>query len=193
MKRITRMLATALVVVAVVGGLWYYRDHVASAASATTAQTYTEIVAAKQGSISTTISVVGQLEAVQSADLAFEHMSTTSKLQTLTVKAGSTVTTGQVLATIDATSYQAALDQAESALQAAEKNLAALTTEATDLEIAQADLTVAKAQLQVKQAQATLDDLTDPDLASLEAAVASAQNTLAKAQVDLQAQQASQT
>ena len=75
----------------------------ASASAATSSQTYTQVVPVKQGTLSSTISVVGQLEAVQDADLAFEHMSGTATLQSLAVKAGSVVTTGQVLATINAT------------------------------------------------------------------------------------------
>ena len=132
----------------------------------------------KQGNVSSTVSVVGQLEAVQDADLAFEHMSSAAALQSLAVKAGSVVTKGQVLATIDATPYQAALDQAKSALAAAEKTLADLTTPATALELAQADVTVAKAEQTLAQAKADLADLTAPDLTNLKNAVLDAQDSL---------------
>jgi len=41
----------------------------------------------KQGSLSTSLSVVGQLAAVQQADLTFERLSGTTKLLTLQVQA----------------------------------------------------------------------------------------------------------
>jgi HlyD family secretion protein len=176
MKRIARLVLTGLVVAAIAaGGLWYYRNRVASAAGAS-GSTYTQVVAVKQGNLSSTLSVVGSLEASQSASLAFERMSSTAKLATLTVKTGATVTAGQTLATIDPAAYQQALDQAKSDLLAAEKKLADLTTAATALETAQADVTVAKAQQSLAQAKADLADLIGQDLTSLERAVKDAQD-----------------
>jgi RND family efflux transporter MFP subunit len=115
---------------------------------------------------------------VQSADLTFEQMSGTAKLQSLAVATGQTVTAGQVLATIDPTPYQQALDEVKSSLQEAEDALAELQTPPTDLEIAQAEVAVAEAQLALEQARADLADLNDPDLASLEYAIQAAQDAL---------------
>jgi HlyD family secretion protein len=143
----------------------------------------------QQGNLNASISVVGELDAVQRADLAFERMSGTTKLLTLEVKAGNTVKAGQVLATIDPASYKQALDRARSDLLAAEEKLADLKTPATELEIARADLAIAKAELQLQQARQTLDDLLNPDIPALQAAVADARSTLAKAQADLAALQ----
>ena len=103
---------------------------------------FTQIVDVKQGNLSSTLSVVGQLEAVQQADLSFERMSGTAKLLKLEVKAGNTVTAGQVLASIDPASYQQALDQAKSDLQAAQEKLTTLKTPPTALKTAKADLAV---------------------------------------------------
>jgi HlyD family secretion protein len=124
-------------------------------------------------------------------------MSGTTKLLTLEVKAGNTVKAGQVLATIDPASYKQALDRARSDLLAAEEKLADLKTPATELEIARADLAIAKAELMLwpvsdrarGQARQTLDDLLNPDIPALQAAVADARSTLAKAQADLAALQ----
>ena len=138
-----------------------------------------------RGNLSSTISVVGELDAVQSADLAFERMSGTAKLVSLAVKAGNTVKAGQVLATIDPTPYQQALDQAKSDLQAAEETLADLKTPTTALDIAKADLAIATAEYQGQQAQDTLDDLLHPDMDQLKADVADAQSALAQAQASL--------
>jgi len=190
MKKIIRAVLIVLVLAAIGGGgYWYYRNHAASAVSSASGQTYRQIVEVKQGSMSATISVVGQLEAQQSASLAFEDMSGTANLLTLAVQAGNVVTKGQALATIDSAPYQQALDQAESDLQAAEETLADLKTPATALEIAQADVAVSRAEVQLQKAQDALDDLVNPDIASLQAAVASAQSALTKAQADLLAQQ----
>jgi RND family efflux transporter MFP subunit len=178
MKRILQFLLIAVVVAALaVGGYWVYQTQFASTAS-TGDGTYTQVVTAEQGDLTASLSVVGQLEAVQSADLTFEDMSGTAKVQTLTVATGQTVTAGQVLATIDPTPYQQALDEAKSALQTAEENLADLQTPATDLEIAQSDMAVAEANLALEQAKYDLADLSAPDLTSLEYAVQNAQDSL---------------
>ena len=135
------------------------------------------------------MSVVGQLEAEQSVSLAFEQMSDTTNLLTLAVQAGSAVTKGQTLATIDDASYEQALDQANSDLLAAQETLEDLQTPATALEIAKADVAVAKAKVQLQKAQDTLDDLLNPDITSLELKVASAKSALAKAQANVLSQE----
>ncbi len=194
MKKIIRLVLAVLLVGVIAGGYWYYRSHSATAAGTTTSgTTYNQVVQVKQGSLNATVSVVGALEAVQSADLAFEHLSHTTKLTSLAITAGNTVTTGQVLATVDPALYQQALDQAQSDLAAAEKTLADLKKSATALEIAQADLNIAKAQYQLQKAQNTLDDLVSPDLLSLGSAVADAQSALAKAQSSVLSQQVDQS
>jgi multidrug efflux pump subunit AcrA (membrane-fusion protein) len=169
MKKIIRVILMVLALAAVGGGgYWYYEHHIASTAAAS-GTTYTQVVQVTQGALDATVSVVGQLEAEQNSSLVFEQMSGTTNLLTLAVQAGNTVTEGQVLATIDPASYQQALDQATSDLQAAEETLADLQTPATALLVAQADVAVAKAQVQLQQAQAALDDLVNPDIASLQA------------------------
>ena len=189
MKQIIRLALVVLVIGAIAGGgYWYFSGRTAAASSAT-AQTYTQVVTVTQGKLNATLSVVGQLEAEQSADLAFQRVSGTSSLLTLAVQAGNVVTAGQVLATIDPAPYEQARDQAKSDLQAAEEALSDLQTPATALQLAQADVAVAAAQVQLEQAQDALDALVNPDLPSLKAAVASAQSALAKAQADVLAQQ----
>ena len=190
MKKIIRWALGVLVLAAVgVGGYWYYQSHVVSAETTTSGQTYAQIVEVTQGNMAATASVVGQLEAEQSASLAFEKMSDTANLLTLAVQAGNVVTKGQVLATIDSVSYQQALDQANSDLLAAKETLADLKTPATALEIAQADVAVSKAKVALQTAQDALDDLVNPDMPSLESAVASAKSALAKAQANVLAQE----
>jgi RND family efflux transporter MFP subunit len=185
MKRVIRVLLLVLLLGALAaGGYWIYQNQFASATT-TEDGTYTQVVTAEEGSLTASFSVVGQLEAVQSADLTFEQMSGTAKVLSLATATGQRVTAGQVLATIDATPYQQALDEANSALQAAEETLSELQTPPTDLEIAQADMAVARAQVELQAAQQSLDELLNPDIDSLESAVTSARLALAQARADL--------
>ena len=190
MKRFSRLLFVVLIVAIVGGGgYWFYQNRLAPASATSASGTYTQIVQVKQGSLSSTVSVVGELDAVQSETLAFTYMDGTAKLTKLNVAAGNTVKKGQVLANVDPASYQQALDQAKSTLQADAKTLADLKAPPTALEIATDDLAIATAQYQLAQAQSTLDDLVHPDMAQLQSDVASAQSALTKAQADLLAKQ----
>ena len=183
MKRRIRILLAAVLVAIAAGGYWTYQSRAATTTSSASGQTYTQIVEVTQGALNSSLSVVGQLEAEQSADLAFEQMSGATNLLTLAVQAGNVVTAGQVLATIDPAPYEQARDQAKSDLQAAEDTLSDLQTPATALEIAQADVAVSKAEQALAQAQANLADLKSPDLTSLRSAVQDAQDSLALLQL----------
>ncbi|MFZ1465739.1 MAG: biotin/lipoyl-binding protein, partial [Anaerolineae bacterium] len=143
---------------------------------------YTQVVDVQVGDLSASLSVVGQVEAVQQANLTFTRLSGTTKLLTLAVAAGNTVTNGQVLAAIDPAPYQQALDQARSDLQAAAERLTDLQAPVTDLARARADLAVAKADYDQQQAAEDLKSAQTPDLARLRGVVQDAQDTLALAQ-----------
>ena len=143
---------------------------------------YTQVVDVQVGDLSASLSVVGQVEAVQQANLTFTRLSGTTKLLTLAVAAGNTVTNGQVLAAIDPAPYQQALDQARSDLQAAAERLTDLQAPVTDLARAKADLAVAKADYDQQQAAEDLKSAQTPDLARLRGVVQDAQDTLALAQ-----------
>jgi RND family efflux transporter MFP subunit len=172
------LLMVVLLAVAAGGGYWLYANGQTPKAATAASAGYTQVTDVKQGNLSTTLSVVGQLEAVQQADLAFERMSGTAKLLKLEVKAGSVVTVGQVLASIDAAPYQQALDQARSDLQASQESLSELKTPATTLAKTKADAAVAKAQVALEQAKHDLADLQAPDLAALRNGVVVAQDNL---------------
>ena len=167
---------------------WLYQTRAASG-NAAGSTTLTQIVEATEGSLSNTVSVVGELDAVQSEDLAFSHLSGLTKLATLKVTAGNTVHKGDVLATVDPAPYQQALDQAKSDLQASQKTLADLQAPPTALALAQADLAIAQAQYDQQKAQSDLADETNPDIDQLKSNVADAQSALAKAQANLVAKQ----
>ena len=182
MKRIVRILWVVALIAAIGGGYWFYQSR-AAAPAAPASGGYTQVVAVRQGNLNSTVSVVGQLEAVQSAELAFDRLAGTAKLMSLAVKPGNTVTAGQVLAAVDPAPYQQALDQAKSALQAAEKTLADLQIPPTALQIAQADLAIARAEVQLQQAQTKLAGLGSPDVAGLQNVVQDAQDNVALTQL----------
>ncbi|MDH7487705.1 MAG: biotin/lipoyl-binding protein, partial [Anaerolineae bacterium] len=185
MKSVMRALIVLAVVIAVGGGgFWLYQTRLAPAAGAAT-DGFTQVVAVQRGDLSASISVVGELYAVQQEDLYFHRASGTTMLLTLDVEPGYVVEEGQILATIDPSPYQQALDQARSELQEAEEVLADLQTPVTELEIAQADLAVARAQLNLQQAEKDLSDLLNPDIADLQSDVANARLDLMQAQTDL--------
>ncbi len=192
MKKFMRILLV-LVLVGILGGggYWLYTSKVAaqSTSTATGDGSYTQIVSATLGDLSSTLAVVGQMEAVQQADLSFKQMSAADRLLTLNVTAGNTVKTGEILAAISAETYQQEVDQAQSDLQAAEEKLADLQVPATELEIAQADLKAAQAEQDLAQAQADLADLGQTDLTDLQSAVTSAQNDQKLAELELQTAQ----
>jgi HlyD family secretion protein len=177
MVRIALILIAALGLVG--GGVWLYQTRT-TAQSTADATSFTQTVAVQQGDIAASISVVGELAAVQQQTLAFDRMDGTAALLTLTVEAGNTVEAGQVLAAIDPTSYQQALDQARSDLEAVHETLADMQEPATASEIAQADLAVAQAKLDLEKARVELADLqAAPDLSDLQAAVQDAEDNLA--------------
>jgi RND family efflux transporter MFP subunit len=177
------LLLVLLIVAAAGGGYWLYVSNQPAKTATAANAAFTQVSEVKQGNLSTTLSVVGQLEAVQQADLSFERMSGSAKLLKLDVKAGSVVTAGQVLASIDAAPYQQAVDQAKSDLEAAQESLTTLKTPATAVEKAKADATVATAEVALEQAKKNLADLQSHDMAALNDAVASAQDSLALAQL----------
>ncbi|MDH7487854.1 MAG: biotin/lipoyl-binding protein, partial [Anaerolineae bacterium] len=182
--RVFRRVLPVLVVLCVLaaGGWWLYQTRFAPAAGAAT-DGFTQVVAVQRGDLSASISVVGELYAVQQEDLTFDRLAGTTPLLTLEVETGHKVEEGQVLATIDPSPYQQALDQARSDLQEAEEVLAELQTPPSEVDIAQADLAIAQADLKLEQAKRNLEDLLNPDLSSLQTALRDAQDNLALARL----------
>jgi RND family efflux transporter MFP subunit len=185
MKRfVLVLLSIVILAAAVLGGYLFLQDRQLSQASAT-AGTYQQVVTATRGSLSSSISVVGELDSTQRAELAFDKLSDATELLTLNVVAGNTVRQGDVIATVDRTPYEQAVDQAKSDLQTAEQTLADLQEKATAVEVAQAELAVAQAEYQTQEAKIGLADLQSPDLDTLTQNVIDAKTALAKAQASL--------
>jgi HlyD family secretion protein len=179
----------AIVILAIVAGLaaagvWFYRTRMTATAE-DSSDGYTQVVSVQRGDLIASISVVGELYAVQQEDLYFDRASGTTPLLTLEVATGHVVQEGQVLAAIDPSTYTQVLDQVISELQEAEAALADLQEPATKLELSQADLGIARSQLDLRQAEQDLDDLLNQDTAELQSKVADASLELLQAQSDL--------
>ena len=86
------------------------------------ARTSTQIVTAQKGVVQSTVSGSGNVEAGADLDVNFQ---TSGTLSNVYVKVGQHVSKGQLLATLDPTSAQLTLDQAENNLTAAEDQLTA--------------------------------------------------------------------
>ncbi|HEY1592636.1 MAG TPA: biotin/lipoyl-binding protein, partial [Solirubrobacteraceae bacterium] len=89
-------------------------------APASSGRTSTQILSAQNGVVQSTVTGSGNIEAGTSDDLNFQ---TSGALSALDVKVGQHVNKGQLLATLDPTNAQLALDQAESQLTAAQDQL----------------------------------------------------------------------
>ena len=76
MKVFWRVLGVLALVALVAGGVWMYRQRTVTAQTTTSSAsgTFRQIVAASRGNLSSALTVVGQLEAVQREDLAFQKL-----------------------------------------------------------------------------------------------------------------------
>jgi HlyD family secretion protein len=181
----------------VIGALVYWRSR-ATQAPATT----TSFVTVTKGNLSQVISGSGSVSAARTIDVPFQQVGTITAVD---VRVGEYVTKGQFLASIDDSTLQLALQQAQASLKSAEASYKkALEGGATEQEIATARAQLASAQAQLEQvrkgnataadiqsaqaqlasAQAQLEALKNPSEANLIAA----ETTLAQAQTNLQTQ-----
>ena len=88
------------------------------------------------GTLTSTVDVTGNLVAAADLQLNFE---TSGKVNKVLVKSGDKVTKGQVLATIDPTDLQSAVDQAQQNLDSANVKLQQLYDAYTDADVARRD------------------------------------------------------
>jgi HlyD family secretion protein len=113
-RRKVLVLSGVVLCVAAAGGLMYVRG--------STAAPQYRTAAASLGTIRQTLSLTGNLTPVAQSNLNFQVSGTVTAID---VSAGQTVTAGQVLATIDGSSLQTALTQAQANLTAAQAKLTA--------------------------------------------------------------------
>jgi HlyD family secretion protein len=136
--------ALAIVLIAI-GVVWYVK---------TSGAPSFDTVAATRGNVVSSLNESGNVLAENSVDLSFEEG---GQIASVDVKEGDTVASGAVLARLDSSSLQAAVQQANAALAAAQANLDNLTngTRPEQLQIDQNG--VSSAQSAIDSARASLD------------------------------------
>ncbi len=142
-----------------------------------------QVYTVARGNISASVACTGEVYAPRRADLSFDV--TKVPLIELNVVAGQQVKAGDVLARIDPTSLQRAVDQAQADLIVAQDALEQAKTPYSDLDLTKARLTVSQNEVALAEAQAALKELLDPDIASAQAAVDDAEAALTSAQAQM--------
>jgi len=165
-----RWLALLAVVVIAAGGYLTYSHYLTTQAATALPQT----VPVRRGTISSTVTSTGTVKSTTTANLTF---SSSGRVAEVKVKAGDSVTKGQVLATLDTTDLNLALSQAKAGLSSAKAKLDAIQagSRPEDIQAAQSALDAAKQKLAEMQAGGRPEDV-----ASAQAAVESARANLAQ-------------
>lgn len=181
MKRLAKWWPVLLLVLAAVGVVSWLKWGPSSAEStANPSSLYT----VARGDLVASVSITGEVYAPQQETLSFDVNKT--QLIELDVSPGQEVKAGEVLARIDPTALQDAVDQAEANLVTAQDDLDQVQSPYSDLDLAQARLAVEQAQSNLQDAQSKLEAAKSPP-SKLE--IAQAKLTLAQAQEDLLAAQ----
>ncbi|MCL4529378.1 MAG: efflux RND transporter periplasmic adaptor subunit [Chloroflexi bacterium] len=169
-KKRWRVIIPAIVVIAAVGGLIYYESFYLPSKKTASSQATLQTTVARRGDITLSASGTGTLQAAQTANLGFEGVgsSNSATLSKLNVIVGDKVKAGEVLAEIDDSTQQTALQQAQQAL-------ANLTSPAA---IATAQQAVATDTTNVLNAKLTLMNLISPAVFTSELQVAADQQAL---------------
>jgi macrolide-specific efflux system membrane fusion protein len=139
------------------------------------ARTSTQIVTAEDGVVQSTVTGSGNLAAGSDLNLNFQ---TSGTLAGVDVKVGQHVTKGQLLATLDSTNAQLALDQAQAQLTAAEDQL-------TSAESGSTSSTSAGAAGSASNGTSSSSSSSTSSVASAQAAVDSAQASVNAARATL--------
>jgi HlyD family secretion protein len=138
--------------------------------------------AVSRGTITTTVSTTGTVASRQTSELSFEQ---SGKVTKVNVTLGQQVKAGDVLAEVDPTDAQRALDTAQVGLQVAQAKLQDLLDGATAAELASAEQSVTQAQSNYDEAVRAMNDLLAPptalELAAIQQDVTNAQAKLQQA------------
>ncbi|MBV8301826.1 MAG: biotin/lipoyl-binding protein [Candidatus Dormibacteraeota bacterium] len=147
---LTRRVLIAVVVVAVLSGTGAF-----VLARNTSATVRYRTVAATLGTVTQTVSLSGNLTAVDSSNLSF---SSSGRVTAVDVQVGQQVAAGATLATIDPSSLQASLATAQANLAAAQARLATDENPVTSQSLASAQGQVSSASVALQNAQTAYND-----------------------------------
>ena len=142
-------------------------------------------VAVQRGDLVASIAPTGEVYAPRSAELTVDV--TRLPVIEVNVVPGEQVTQGEVLARIDPSSLQRAVDQAKANLLSAEDALEEAKSPYTALDRQRAGLEVAQAATALAEARGDLEELESPDLEKAQEAVDEATRDLGQARDDLTA------
>ncbi len=160
---------------------------VGSSSTAGTSAAYTQTMAVTRGNLVASITPTGEVYAPKQVELTFPANDLT--VLEVHVAAGQYVEEGTVLARVDPTPLQRAVDQARADYLSAKKAWEEAQEPHTALDRMKAELAVAQAQTALEEAKRNLEEALQPDLEEARAAVEKARRQLQKAQDDLKALQ----
>ncbi len=143
---------SALVIIVAAGGYYFYKK----GSSGTTATQYVTS-AVVQGTITTSVSGTGQVEASDQMDIKPQ---TDGRITSLKIQENQQVKSGDVMAIIDQQSAANSVAQAQGNLQQAQASYDKLMAGATDLSIQGQNLSIQSAQQALSQAKQNLKDTT---------------------------------
>ncbi len=146
---------TFLVLIALLGvaGWFGYQRFVAPAQAEAQEPSY-ETVQVSRGSIASTVSATGNIEPEAQVSLSFRSA---GRVDQVLVSVGQAVAEGQLLAQLDTTDLELALEQAEVSLEISQAQLAKLESPPAEEDIAAAQANVSVAQASVASAEAALE------------------------------------
>ncbi|MBC7223759.1 MAG: biotin/lipoyl-binding protein, partial [Anaerolineae bacterium] len=158
---------------------------------AATSEVLTQVVAVQRGDLVASITPTGEVYAPKQAELTFPTSGLT--VVEVHVVAGQYVEEGTVLARVDPTPLQQAVDQARATYLSAKEAWEEAQASYTELERAQAELAVAQAEVALEEAKQKLEETLHPDLEKAQRAVVQAQYELESARLNLTIVQHSET
>jgi len=183
MRQVKRVFKWGLVLVLLGVAAWMGTTILRNQNSASQTSDLTQVVAVTRGNLVAAITPTGEVYAPRQVELSFDV--TKVPLIELNVAAGQQVEAGQVLARIDPSSLQRAVDQAKAELLSAEDALEKAKNPYTELDRRKAELAVTQAETALEEARQKLNDLLNPDLSEAEKAVRQAEFNLESARLNL--------
>jgi multidrug efflux pump subunit AcrA (membrane-fusion protein) len=152
-KRNLIIAAGAVVIVGAILGVWLGTG---TSASTSPLVVTTQVVSVTTGTMKQTVSASGTIEPASTADLNF---GVSGKVTAVNVVTGQTVTAGQVLATVDPSALQVAVESAQASLTSAQDKLSTdQSGSATTSQIDSDKASVTTAQTNLTTAQSNLAD-----------------------------------
>lgn len=187
-----RIVAGILVIIVLVGGVWFWKSK--KAAKAAAAQDPIETAKVERKDLTITVSASGVLEALTTVEVKSRSG---GEVKGMYVEAGDYVNAGDMIALLDPTELQNKADQASASVtssrasQAQARLNAQLSKVQTSTSLTQADANVASAQASVRQAEeqfAVEKQTTSDAVKQAEASLKSAEARLQQAKLESSAQ-----